>query len=151
MTDPRSYGLALLAKREYSEAELREKLQKKFPENFEDIEASLKEFIGKKWLSDERFCESVIHDGILIKKYGPVKIQQKLCWQKGVNRDLVEQMLAQFYPEKKQVEVASDLAKKKQKEIERRGKTKNEFETQQKVRQFLLGKGFDFEIIGKVV
>ncbi len=151
MTDPRSYGLALLAKREYSEFELQEKLQKKFPEEFEKIEEVLETFIDKKWLSDTRFCESVIHDAILTTRSGPVKIQQKLCWQKGVAKDLVEEMLAKLYPEKKQIGVAQELAEKKMAEIKRRGKTKNKFEAQQKVRQFLLGKGFDFEIIRKVV
>ncbi len=151
MIDPRTYGLTLLAKREYSESEFREKLQKKFSEDFEEIEKIIKEFKKKNWLSDERFCESVIHDAILNTKSGPIKIQQKLCWQKGIGKDLAEKSLAKLYPEKKQIEITKELIEKKKKEIARRGKIKNDFEVQQKIRQFLLGKGFGFEIINKVI
>jgi len=140
----RSFGLKLLTRREHSVKEFTTNLHKKFPENSEEIDQMVAEFIEKNWISDERFTESLIHDTLLTTKSGPQKIIQKLE-QKGIDRELSLRCIEEFYPAQKQLEIAQDLAQKKRAEIERRGKTKNDLEIQQKIMAFLVGKGFGFE------
>ena len=94
----RQFGLNLLAKREYSVKEFAEKLCKKFPDKSEEIRQVIPDFIAKKWLSDERCAESLIHDSILISKSGPQKIIQKLQ-RKGIDQELAWQSIEEFYPE----------------------------------------------------
>lgn len=75
----------MLARREHSERELRQKLQKKGFEN-EEIEATLDEFKEKNWQSDVRFAESYsrsrVHSG-----FGPVRIQYELK-ERGVDTSM---------------------------------------------------------------
>ena len=47
--------------------------------------------------------------------------------------------------------IAEILATKKYNDILQRGKTKNKFEIQGKITNFLIGRGFDFDTISKAV
>ncbi|MCK5460480.1 RecX family transcriptional regulator [Candidatus Gracilibacteria bacterium] len=141
---PRSYGLKVLSRREHSCAEFKEKLKKKFPEEKIKIEEIIIEFIEKSWLSEKRFCEAFTRDQIL-KKSGPQKIFQKLL-QKGVERDIAKESVNKVFPQIDQASVAEKLAEKKYKEVRKRRKDDSEFEVQQKVLQFLIGRGFDFDM-----
>lgn len=145
MSSPRNHALRLLAKQEYSTHELREKLAKKFPDQTEAIEEVLIVLKERDWLSDERFCESFIHDQLLTTKPGPLKIMQKLA-SKGVSRDFAQEQVALHYPEEKQLEIVQELAEKKRSEIVRRGKLSNDFKIRQKVIIFLVSRGFSFDI-----
>ena len=53
-------ALAFLARREYSRAELRQKLLK-YTEHAEEVENVLDALQAQKWLSDERFAEQLVH------------------------------------------------------------------------------------------
>lgn len=85
-----SYVLYLLAKREYSQAELRQKLrQKAYPE--EDIESALARAVENGWQSDERFCAVFIRYRAQ-QGYGPRRLKQELR-QKGIADWLLTQAL----------------------------------------------------------
>ncbi|MCF7830883.1 recombination regulator RecX [Candidatus Gracilibacteria bacterium] len=146
MQSVREYGLKLLAKREHSVAEFSHKLRKKYPANLEEVAEIIKNFKENNWLSEARFCEAFIHDQILNTKSGPRKIVQKLI-MKGIVEEFAKEKVAEFFPQKQQLDLVQELAQQKYAQIRQRGKVENEFEIQQKVKQFLIGKGYGFETI----
>ncbi len=145
----RDFAFKCLARHEYSVLELTKKLQEKYPDKFEDINVLITEFIDNKWLSDERYCESCIYDAVLITKSGPQKILQKLI-KKGIPSDYANEMIEQYYPHEKQIEIVHYLIQKKESEIIRRSKSLDKYQVQQKLIQFLIGKGFSYDVIKKL-
>ncbi|MGR3806906.1 recombination regulator RecX [Pasteurella testudinis] len=85
-----SYLLNLLARRDYSAAEIRQKMAAK---GFEpaDIEAVLEHCRQKGWQSDVRFCENYLLSRSR-KGYGPARIKQELQ-QKGVASAVISEQL----------------------------------------------------------
>ena len=82
-------GLDLLARREHSGKELRQKLGRRFAETLVDQAAVALQQNGL--LSDERFAEALIHSR-KAKGYGPRYIAQELS-QKGVSKELTQELL----------------------------------------------------------
>ncbi len=84
-TPPRStpyqYAIYLLSKRDYSFAELRQKMQLK-GYDVEDIDSTLQRLQEAHYIDDERFIENFIRAGVN-KGYGSLRIQQDLR-QKGI-------------------------------------------------------------------
>ncbi len=140
-----SYALRLLGRREFSIFELEERLNKKFIDQKEEILKVLEKFKRKDWVSDSRFCEVFIKDQI-IKKQGPRKIEMKL-YKKGVSSELIKKALEEFYPEIEQVIILKYLAEKKKNEIIRRKSKISEYELNGKTKQFLIGRGFGYEVL----
>lgn len=84
-----SYVVNLLARREYSEFELRNKMQEKaFSE--EEIEHVLTYCQQKNWQSDKRFAENYINARSQ-RGYGVNRIKQELRQLKGVTNDVIEE------------------------------------------------------------
>lgn len=148
MKSPKNEALRILGRREHSVFELREKLAKKFPEEVENIEVIISEFIEKDWVSDERFCSVVIRDQI-IRRQGPRKIEQKLML-KGVESTLIKERLAEIYKPEEEYEIVKYLYEKKESSVLRRSPKVSNFEKHQKVSQFLIGRGFGYEVINEV-
>lgn len=146
----RIIGMKWLARREHSIHEFREKFLKKFPDQTESIEEIIQEFCEKNWLSDERFSEAFIHDQVLLVSAGPYKILQKLR-QKGIEEMLAKQMLQKHFSLSEQLEKGRVLAQRKQQDIRARKKDLTDIEVRQKIYQFLLQKGFESDIIKKVL
>jgi regulatory protein len=133
--------LTLLARREYSQQELREKLNiKGFPQALS--EKILQTFIENDYQSDQRYCEMLIRSRI-IKFSGPFKIRMELK-KKGVSEVLVEQALSEA--ECDWFALALEAAQKK---------TANwkafDFNEKGKLMRFLQGRGFDQEHISYAV
>ncbi|TCJ98502.1 regulatory protein [Volucribacter psittacicida] len=85
MSSALHYAVNLLARREYSEAEIRYKMQQKgFSQ--EDIEQVIQYCQQKNWQSDLRFCESYVRSR-LQRGYGKLRIKQELKHLKGVNNE----------------------------------------------------------------
>ncbi len=77
---------AMLARREHSRLELKQKLQlRDFP--LDEVELVLDKLIEKGWQSDERFCEAFIRSRVA-KGQGPQKIAYNLK-SRGVNNILI--------------------------------------------------------------
>jgi regulatory protein len=138
----------LLGRREYSVSKLREKLQKLFPEKSEEFSSLIEEFIERDWVSDTRFSEAFIRDQI-IKKNGPQKIKQKLR-QQGIDDDLITTCLLSVYSRDEQLQLAETWGHKKFEELTRRRPQDSEMVRQQKVKNFLVGRGFDFDVVVEV-
>lgn len=139
-----------MARREHSVVEFTQKLRKKFPDQTLQIKKVKKEFLENNWLSDKRFCEAFIQHQTLTSRWGPRKIVFKLQ-EKGIEQEMCSELLAKHFPEEKQMELLKELVQTKRTQILNRRKTKSGFEVQQKIISFLVGKGYEFSVIRKVV
>ena len=147
MKELTQYLLALLAKREYTVKQLREKAEKKFPElSVEEQKESIGWLKEKNYVSDERFTESFIRQAIR-KGDGPMKIQQKLT-QKGVSKDIVTGYLSQVEADD-QYKSALEAGQKKYPSIAQ--KEPDVFQQRIKLTRFLVGRGFGYDVIQRVV
>lgn len=90
-----NYFFYFLAKRNYSEKELREKAKNKFI-NYEDfIEDSIYQLIEAKYINHEQLIESYVRFKS-IDMYGRSKILQDLVFKKGLEKDKVEEELEKY-------------------------------------------------------
>lgn len=87
----RQRALEYLGKREYSSAELGQKLKAYADEN-DDIPALLEDFKAKGWLSDTRFTEQIVN--VRQSKFGSAKIAHELRG-KGVADHLIADAIEQ--------------------------------------------------------
>jgi regulatory protein len=81
----------LLARREHSARELAAKLEAR-GHAAADVAETLAALAGKSLLSDERFCESFVHQRIA-RGYGPLRIRHELR-QRGVADEMIEATFA---------------------------------------------------------
>ena len=86
------YFLSLLARREYSRQELKNKAKVK-GFNSDLVEQIIEEFVRENLQSDGRFCEMLIRSRI-IKESGPFKIRMELK-QKGVEDSVIENAISE--------------------------------------------------------
>lgn len=87
------YVMNLLARREYSEYEIRCKMQEKaFCE--EDIEAVIVHCRQKNWQSDRRFTENYLNFRAQ-RGYGWARIRQELIQLKGIPPAIIEEVLSE--------------------------------------------------------
>ncbi|MEM7565176.1 MAG: regulatory protein RecX [Pseudomonadota bacterium] len=89
----RNKAMDLLARREHSEKELRQKLKTREFDT-DEIETALQKLIEDGLLSDERFAESYVNHRVNAG-LGPMKIRFELR-QKGINDALAETCLSAF-------------------------------------------------------
>ena len=88
-----SYVVNLLARREYSEFELRNKMQEKaFTED--EIDETIAYCQKKNWQNDKRFAENYLHARSQ-RGYGANRIKQELRQLKGVPSDVINEVLAE--------------------------------------------------------
>ncbi|MEX0622384.1 regulatory protein RecX [Saccharospirillum sp.] len=79
---PWNTALNMLARREYSQAELRTRLRERFPEQAEAVESALLRLIDTGLQNDERFAEAFLRSQIN-RSRGPVRVMHE-ARQKGV-------------------------------------------------------------------
>ncbi|TXR54052.1 regulatory protein RecX [Reinekea thalattae] len=85
-------ALNTLAKREYSQSELRTKLQTRFPEQLEEIEQVLERLVEQGLQSDQRFAEMWLNSQVE-KGRGPIRISYE-ARNKGI-ASLIQGLLEQ--------------------------------------------------------
>jgi regulatory protein len=131
-----------LGKREYSYAELSQKLKTYLEEdeNLEQITEILEDFKTRGWLSDARFTEQIVH--ARSHKFGSAKIANELR-EKGVSQELIESAIEQV--KENELENAKEIWRKKFKAIPT---SRDEWARQGR---FLQSRGFGFDIIKKVL
>ena len=134
----RERALRLLARREYSRAELARKLQSLSPG--EEPEALLADLSRRKLLSDERYAESRSH--ALSRKYGAARIVHELR-AKGLDKELAGQ--ASRAARATEVERAREVWRRK---FRVAPKTREE---RAKQMRFLQSRGFSFDAIRAAV
>lgn len=127
-----SYGLR-------SEKEVRDDLaQKEFEEHSDAVIEKLKE---QRLIDDVEYAKAYVRTGANLNRKGPKVIANELK-RRGIDELKIEEALPE-YSEEDQVENAIFLAEKQW----RKGKKKSEREAIQYVRQYLMQKGFQSDII----
>lgn len=135
----RQRALEYLSKREYSSAELGQKLKAYADEN-DDIAALLEDFKTKGWLSDVRFTEQIVN--ARRAKFGSAKIAHELR-EKGVADHLIADAIEQV--KDNELSNATEVWRKKFKS------GPNNREEWGKQARFLQGRGFGFDVIKTIL
>lgn len=135
----RQRALELLSKREYSAAELAQKL-KGYADEADDIEALIADFKLRGWLSDARYTEQMVH--ARQAKFGAARVAQELR-EKGVDDTLIAEAVAGL--QGSEIERAREVWRKKFKAA---ATTREDWAKQAR---FLQSRGFKFEVIKQIL
>ena len=137
-----AYALMLLGYRERSLREIKIRMrQKGYEEKL--VEKVVKYLKDRNLINDKRFTQLWAESRIK-KGYGRWRIQSELE-QKGVNREITDEILKDLYSGIDEVQVALDLVEKK------RWVSKEPPRLTERVSNLLRQRGFSFEVISNVV
>ena len=136
-----------LGRRLLSENELRVKLkQKKYDENIiDEIIEFLKE---KEYLNDLEFANIFSSENIRNKFWGKNKIKAELI-RRGINNEIISQVLFEKFPDGNDLNNAIELAQKKYQLLSKRNLEQKKLK--EKLISFLFSKGYDYEVIKEAV
>ena len=131
---------ALCAQAEHCEQEMRDKMKR-----WEIDESVQNQVIGRltkeRYIDNERYARAFVKDKIRYNKWGRRKVQQAL-WLKRIDEEIQQRVLDEI-DEKEYLNVLRLLLKQKRKSI----KAQSDYELNQKLVRFALGRGFTFDII----
>tara|TARA_B000000475_G_scaffold179958_1_gene144788 strand:- start:192 stop:632 length:441 start_codon:yes stop_codon:yes gene_type:complete len=134
-------ALDLVSRREHSRHELRQKLNKRFPETMPIIEEALDKLVLNNILDDERFVEMYLNARAR-KGFGPKKIEMEL-YSKKVDSMLIGNAIEAY---ESWAENAENELKKKFKGIK-----PTDYQSKMKQKQFLFNRGFSTQIIERIL
>jgi regulatory protein len=141
----RDRALNFLSYRDRSEKEIRTKLKDVgYDENI--IDWVIGELKRLKFLDDERFAQSYVQTQMITRPVGEYFLKRELK-QKGVDEELIEQTVEKAYEEKDQFSVALELAQQRKK----RYKNIDEMKAKKRVSDFLLRRGFSWDVVSEVM
>ena len=131
---------ALCAQAEHCQHEMLEKMRRwEVPET---VQARvMAKLIKERYVDDERYAQAFVKDKIRYNKWGRRKVEQGL-WQKRIDEDIRKRVLDEV-DDNEYLDVLRPLLKQKRKTI----KAKNDYELNQKLMRFAMGRGFTFDII----
>jgi len=136
---------SFLAYKQRSVKELKNKLKfKKISE--EAIEKIITLLTEQKYLDDKSYAKNYLDDKLARKPVGKRLLKLKLM-EKGIDKETVESTVGDNYSESKEEELAVQLIKK----YRQRLKDKDESEVRNKCYRYLASKGYDYDIISKVM
>lgn len=139
-----NYAISVLSRSPKSEKELRLKItQKGYDVDLANI--IIDKLKANKYIDDEDYSDRFIHDKINISKYGRRKIKDAL-YHKGIDRQIIDEKLSLISMDD-EIKRAYNLGEKKLKSMSNIEDTKKYV----KLSNFLIGKGFDYETVRKVV
>ena len=101
----------------------------------------MKKLIEEKYIDEERYCKSFVHDKFVYNKWGKMKITKELR-SKKISLQCIESQLSKI-DESEYLNVLKSLLQAKKKTI--RGKS--EYEINGKLIRFALGRGFEIDVI----
>ena len=142
MTEQEAYLqlAALCAQAEHCQQEIRDKMRRwELDETVQN--RILARLVKERYIDDERYARAFVKDKIRHNKWGRRKVQQAL-WQKHIDSDVQQRVLDEI-DEKEYLDVLRPLLKQKRKSI----KAASDYEQNQKLVRFALGRGFSFDII----
>lgn len=148
----RYYNLSLryLSYRPRSEKEvidyLKEKQRKAPNLTDEDIQKIIKKLQEYKFINDENFAKFWVEQRTKFKRK-PVRVIEYELSQKGISRDIVEEILAEFDIKDLDLENAKKLAEKKLDFYRSLDPDKR----REKVMGFLLRRGFNYDMVKKIL
>ncbi|RMD90100.1 MAG: regulatory protein RecX [Calditrichaeota bacterium] len=134
-----------LAGRAHSEKELKTKLaQKGFDAKL--IEEVIMELKSKNFIDDESFAFSYVRSRLIHRPAGERLLRQEL-WQKGIHEEIINRVLQKVFNETPQAELAQQLVVK----LNRRYQNLEENKKRKRIYEFLIRRGFDWELVKEVV
>ena len=142
MTEQEAYLqlAALCAQAEHCEQEMRDKMRRwGLDETVQN--RIIDRLIKERYVDDERYARAFVKDKIRYNKWGRRKVQQAL-WKKRIDADIQQRVLDEI-EEKEYLDILRPLLKQKRKSI----KAESDYELNQKLVRFALGRGFGFDII----
>ena len=142
MTEQEAYLqlAALCANAEHCQHEMLEKMRRW--ELSEAMQARLMaRLVKERYVDDERYARAFVKDKIRYNKWGRRKVQQAL-WLKRID-DAIQQTVLDEIGDDEYLKVLKPLLKQKSKSI----RAESDYERNQKLVRFALGRGFTFDII----
>ena len=142
MTEQEAYLqlAALCAQAEHCQQEMRDKMKRwELDETVQN--RIIDRLIKERYVDDERYARAFVKDKIRYNKWGRRKVQQAL-WQKHIDADVQQRVLDEI-DEIEYLDILRPLLKQKRKSI----KAESDYELNQKLVRFALGRGFGFDII----
>ena len=135
---------ALCAQAEHCQWEMLEKMRRwEVPE--EAQARVMQRLVKERYVDDERYAQAFVKDKIRYNKWGRRKVDQAL-WQKHIDEDIRKRVLNEVYDEE-YLSVLRPLLKQKRKST----KANSDYELNQKLMRFALGRGFTFDIIRQCI
>lgn len=142
MTEQNAYLqlAALCAQAEHCQQEMLDKMKRwELPEDAR--QRVLERLVKERYVDDERYARAFVKDKVRYNKWGRRKVQQAL-WMKHIDGDIQQLVLSEIDNEE-YLSVLRPLLKQKRKSI----KAQNDYELNQKLVRFAIGRGFTFDII----
>jgi regulatory protein len=142
MTEQEAYLqlAALCAQAEHCQQEMRDKMRRwELDETAQN--RIIARLVKERYVDDERYARAFVKDKIRYNKWGRRKVQQAL-WLKHIDSE-IQQCVLDEIDEKEYLDVLRPLLKQKRKSI----KAASDYELNQKLVRFALGRGFGFDII----
>ena len=142
MTEQEAYLqlAAICAQAEHCEQEMRDKMKRwELDETVQN--RIIERLVKERYIDNERYARAFVKDKIRYNKWGRRKVQQGL-WMKRIDASIQQQVLDEI-DEKEYLDVLRPLLKQKRKSI----KASSDYELNQKLVRFALGRGFTFDII----
>jgi regulatory protein len=139
-----NYAISILSRSAKSEKELRIKMTYKGYES-ELINITMNKLKTNKLIDDNDYSDRFIYDKINYSKYGKRKLKEAL-YNKGIDRKIIEEKLSLISEDEEYIR-AYELGEKKLKSLIKEDNKKKYI----KLSNFLIGKGFNYETVKKVV
>ena len=146
MTEQEAYLqlAALCAQAEHCEQEMRDKM-KRWEIDEMAQNRIIQRLVEERYVDNERYARAFVKDKIRYNKWGRRKVQQAL-WMKRIDNDIQQRVLDEI-DDKEYLDVLRSLLKQKRKSI----KAESDYELNQKLVRFALGRGFTFDIIRQCI
>lgn len=134
----------LCARSEHCQYELTEKMRR-WGMTEEAQARVMQRLVSERYVDDLRFARAFVKDKILYNKWGRRKVEQAL-WAKRISDDVRAEVLSEVADEQ-YLSVLRPLLKQKRRSI----KAATDYELNQKLVKFALGRGFTYNIIRQCV
>ena len=130
----------LCAQAEHCEKEMRDKL-KRWGVDDAAQDRIIQRLISERYIDDERYAQAFVKDKIRYNKWGRRKVQQAL-WLKHIDPEIQQRVLDEI-DDNEYLDVLRPLLLQKRNTV----KAQSDYELNQKLVRFALGRGFTFDII----
>ena len=131
---------ALCAQAEHCQWEMLEKMRR-WELDDEAQARVMQHLVSERYVDDERYARAFVKDKVRYNKWGRRKVEQAL-WQKHIDEDIRQRVLDEV-DDDEYLAVLKPLLQQKR----RSTKAANDYELNQKLMRFALGRGFTFDII----
>lgn len=112
----------------------------------EDAQQRVVEYlVANRYVDDRRYARSFVNDKLKYNKWGPRKIEQSL-WMKHIDESVLREALDDVDNEE-YISVLRPLLTSKRKTT----KAETDYEMNQKLLRFAIGRGFTFEQVKEVI